>query len=297
MQVISTVVTFQAFVEVTLHIPFPAGHVAPVGITKSSTAEQLVPVFVTQASPHGSHVVVLPTVTVAAFPVSHLSAVLAHAIVTVQLSSLVNTISSPLKAAAQILAQSHQSSHFAPLGIVKFNTAALQVQVLVTQAQVPDSHVVVVHTVIVAAAPSSHFAPCGMVKSNIAAQQVPELHTHTLVHGSHVVTQPTSIVAALPVSHFKSFLAQHNVTVQPLSLVNTISSQQNSASHILAPVAHVQPVAPCGIVKLNIAAQVVPELVIQASLQAAPVHTVPRVIVAASPVSHLSHFRSSIAII
>jgi hypothetical protein len=44
-------------------------------------------------------------------------------------------------------------SPFAPFGIVKLNTAALLVHELVTDALVPGSQVVVVQTLIVAAAP------------------------------------------------------------------------------------------------------------------------------------------------
>lgn len=52
-----------------------------------------------------------------------------------------------------------QVSHLAHLGIVKFRTAAEDVQLLVTQAQVPASHVVVEPTVTVAAVPVSHVSP------------------------------------------------------------------------------------------------------------------------------------------
>ena len=48
-------------------------------------------------------------------------------------------------------------SHLAPLGIVKSNTAAALVPELVTEALVPDSQVVVVQTLIVAASQVSHF--------------------------------------------------------------------------------------------------------------------------------------------
>lgn len=92
---------------------------------KSSIAALLVQLFVTLALVHATHVVVLPTVIVAASPVSHLSP------------------------------WSHWSP-FAPLGIVKFNTAAADVQELVTLALVQGSQVVVDHTVMVAA---SHWSP------------------------------------------------------------------------------------------------------------------------------------------
>lgn len=188
-------------------------------------------------------------------------------------------------------------SHLDHLGIVKFNTAAELVQLLVTQAHVHGSPVVVVHVVTVAAVQSSHLIHCGIVKLSTAAQVVPELVTQTSVHAAHVVTQPTSTVAAAHVSHFSSSLALLRVTVQPLSFVNTMSSPEKAAAQILAPVAPVHHVDPLGIVKLSTAACSSPELVTHTSLHGAPVQTVPTHRVAASPVSHLSHFRSSTAII
>ena len=73
MQVISTVVIFQLFVEVTQAIPFPAGHVHQIGhwshlshfgIPKFNTAASQVQVLVTVAQHHASNVVVVPTVIV-----------------------------------------------------------------------------------------------------------------------------------------------------------------------------------------------------------------------------------------
>ena len=95
-----------------------------------------------------------------------------------------------------------------PLGIQKFNIAALDVPTLVTVAELHGDSVVVVPTVIVAAsqsAPSaqsaqgvqgSHCTPCGIVKFNIAADDVPVLVMATLVPAAHVVTVPTVIVPA-----------------------------------------------------------------------------------------------------
>jgi hypothetical protein len=96
-----------------------------------------------------------------------------------------------------------QVSHLSPLGIVKSNTAAEEVPELVTVADVHASHVVVDHTVIVAAVPVdpvSPFAPLGIVKLNTAAPLVHELVTDALVPGSQVVVVQTLIVAAAPVA-------------------------------------------------------------------------------------------------
>ena len=79
--------------------------------------------------------------------------------------------------------QSCQSAH---LGIVKLNTAAEEVPELVTLAEVPAFQVVVLHTVIVAAA---HVAP---------------------------------VLPVSPLSHFNSVLASVSVTVLESSLVKTI---------------------------------------------------------------------------
>ena len=98
------------------------------------------------------------------------------------------------------------SAHF---GIVKFNTAAELVPELVTLALVPAAHVVVVPTVIVAAAQVlhvSHLSHCGIEKFNTAAVDVPELVTVALEPAAPVVTLPTVIVAAVhgsPCSHLR----------------------------------------------------------------------------------------------
>lgn len=74
----------------------------------------------------------------------------------------VNTKSSPLKAAAQILAQAGHVhpvahvSHLSPLGIVNSKTALEDVQVFTTQAQVPADPVVVDQTLTVAQGQVGH---------------------------------------------------------------------------------------------------------------------------------------------
>jgi hypothetical protein len=92
---------------------------------------------------------------------------------------------------------------------VKSNTAADEVQELVTDAEVQASHVVVLHTVIVAAVPVSHFSHC-----------------------SHC-GQVRVVTAFAKVTVFQS--------VSP----NTISSQLKAAEFILAHVAQVSPCIPC----------------------------------------------------
>ena len=101
--------------------------------------------------------------------------------------------------------------HGVPCGIQKFNTAALDVPTLVTVAELHGDSVVVVPTVILAAAQSapsapsaqgaqvSHCTPCGIVKFNTAAVDVPVLVIATLVPAAPVVTVPTVIVPAGPV--------------------------------------------------------------------------------------------------
>jgi hypothetical protein len=192
-------------------------HFSHCGIVKSNIAALLVHELVTLASVPGSHVVVVQTDIVAAahgLPLSHLShfrSTLASDNVTVCESSLVNTKSSQTNAALTIEAHVLPVSHFAHLGIVKSNIAAEVVPELTTDAEVPASHVVVDHTVIVAAVPVSqvshlshlsHFSHSGIVKFSTAALEVQELVTLAEVQGSHVVVVPTVIVAAVPVSHF-----------------------------------------------------------------------------------------------
>lgn len=162
--VIVTVVVFHALELVTLAIQFPVGHVSPVshlGIPKLNTAAEEVPLLVTVALSQASKVVVVPTLIVAANPVSHLSpfkSTLALVRVTTFQSSSVKSISSPLKAALTIAGQVCPVSHLSPLGIVKLNTAAPLVPTLVTEAEVPAAHVVVDPTAIVAAVPVSPFS-------------------------------------------------------------------------------------------------------------------------------------------
>ena len=188
-------------------------------------------------------------------------------------------------------------SHLSPLGIVKLNTAAEDVPLFVTLAEVPASPVVVVPTLMVAAdhgSPVSHLAPLGIVKLNTAAALVPELVTEALVPGSQVVVVQTLIVAASHVSHFRSILASSRVTVVQSLSQKSISFQLNAAEVTEAQVSQGSPGSPLshlGIVKSNTAALVVQELVTLAELQAAQVVVDHTVIVAAVPVSHFSHLR------
>ena len=120
--VIVTVVVFHTLELVTLEIPLP---VFPLGIVKLNTAALLVPELVTLALVPAAHVDVVPTAIVAA---------------------------------AQSLpsAQSLPATHS---GIVKLNTAALDVPELVTVALEPGAPVVTVPTVIVAAVQGSPCSP------------------------------------------------------------------------------------------------------------------------------------------
>src|SRR5262245_45259179 len=94
--------------------------------------------------------------------------------------------------------------------MVKAKTAADEVPVLMTLADVPGAPVVVVPTVTVAAVPGAPVAPVapgvpvaptsprGMVKLKTAADVVPVLVTLADVPGAPVVVVPTVIVAAAP---------------------------------------------------------------------------------------------------
>jgi hypothetical protein len=70
----------------------------------------------------------------------------------------VNTISSQSNSALTIDAPVSHVSPFSHSGIVKSNTAALDVQEFTTLAELHGVQVVVDHTVIVAAVPVSHFS-------------------------------------------------------------------------------------------------------------------------------------------
>ena len=108
-------------------------------------------------------------------------------------------------------------SPFAPFGIVKLKTAALDVPELVTDALVPGFPVVVVPTAIVAAAPGlpgvpglpwsplGPLSPRGIVKFKTAALADPVLVTDALVPGAPVEVEPTVIAAATPGSPFSPF--------------------------------------------------------------------------------------------
>jgi hypothetical protein len=138
------------------------------------------------------------------------------------------------------------------LGIPKLNTAAEEVPLLVTVALSPASKVVVVPTVIVAAAPAD----------------------------------PGS-----PLSPFKSTLALVRVTTFQSSSVKSISSPLNAALTIAGQVCPVSHLSPLGIVKFRTAALLVPELVTEAEVPAAHVVVDQTLTVAAVPVSPFSHLR------
>lgn len=99
--------------------------------------------------------------------------------------------------------------------MVKSNTAALLVQVLVTVALVQGFPVVVFPTVIVAAAQSSQSVQaihCGILKSNTAFVDVQLFTTVAELQAAQVDTLPIVIVAAaqscqscqgFPCSHFR----------------------------------------------------------------------------------------------
>lgn len=94
-----------------------------------------------------------------------------------------------------------------PLGIPKLKTAALLVPTFVTVAELQAGSVVVVQTVIVAAAqsfpscqsaPAAQVAHSGIPKSKTAADDVQELVTVAKLPAGRVETLPTVIVAADP---------------------------------------------------------------------------------------------------
>lgn len=94
-------------------------------------------------------------------------------------------------------------SQVSPLGIPKFNTAALLVQLLVTVALLQAGNVVVFQTDIVAALQVAQVSPLGIVKSNTALVVVPLFTTLAEVQAHQVVVLHTVIVAAVPGSHFR----------------------------------------------------------------------------------------------
>lgn len=90
-----------------------------------------------------------------------------------------------------------------PFGIVKLNTAADEVQELLTEALVPGFPVVVVQTDIVAALQVAQVSHLGIVKSNTALVVVPLFTTLAEVQAHQVVVLQTVIVAAVPGSPFR----------------------------------------------------------------------------------------------
>jgi hypothetical protein len=125
-----------------------------------------------------------------------------------------------------------------PLGIQKLRIASWLVHTLVTVAELQAGSVVVLHTVIVAAAPSSpstqgsHLAHCGIVKFNTAALDVQELVTLALLHGVPVVVLHTVIVAAAPSS--QSCQGVHGSPLSSSLLANLASSETESKIRILS---------------------------------------------------------------
>ena len=156
-------------------------------------------------------------------------------------------------------------SPFAPLGIVKLNTAAPLVHELVTEALVPGSQVVVVQTVIVAAAPVS---PWGQVRVVLASVKVTvfqsvspktisfqlnaaELILAQVAHVSHcghcspwIPCSPCGHCSPCShCGHVRVVLALARVTVFQSVSQNTISLPLKAAEFILAHVAQVSQVS------------------------------------------------------
>ena len=214
----STVVIFQAFVELTQAIQFQAGqvhqvahvsHLSHFGIPKLNTAALLVHELLTVAEHHASSVVVVPTLIVAAAQVAHVSHfkhVLAPTKAKLQPFVSVNSISSPLKAAAHTLAHVDPVLPVSPLSHFKQIFASVSVTILPSSSVKSISFQL--NAAFIIAAHVSHLQPCGhcgTTKFNTALWQSPELVTHAQLPGAQVVVDPTHTVAALPVSHFSPF--------------------------------------------------------------------------------------------
>ena len=134
---------------------------------------------------------------------------------TVELVSVIVTVVIFQLLELVILAIQFQVAPVAHCGMVKSNTAALLVQVLVTVALVQGFPVVVFPTVIVAAAQSSQSVQaihCGILKSNTAFVDVQLFTTVAELQAAQVDTVPIVIVAAaqscqscqgFPCSHFR----------------------------------------------------------------------------------------------
>lgn len=105
---------------------------------------------------------------------------------------------------------SQLQAQLSPLGIQKLRIASWLVHTLVTVALLQAGSVVVVHTVIVAAAqsfpscqsaPGAQVAHSGIPKFKTAADDVQELVTVAELQAGRVDTLPTVIVAAEPSAH------------------------------------------------------------------------------------------------
>lgn len=122
----------------------------------------------------------------------------------------VNTKSSPLNAAAQILAQAahvHQVSHLSHL---RQSLASVRVTTL------PSSSVKSISSPLNSALTIagqvchvSHLSPLGIVKHNTAALVVQQLVTQAEVQAAQVVVPQTLTVAAVHVSHFSHFRLEY----------------------------------------------------------------------------------------
>src|ERR1022692_1554118 len=117
--------------------------------------------------------------------------------------------------------------------------------------------------------PCDPVVPCGIVKLNVAALLLPEFITTAVVPGAPVTVLPTAIVAAAPLTPVAPC-----GPVAPVAPVGPV-----------APCTPVGPVVPCGIVKLKIAADVVPLLFTEAACPGPAVLVVPTLTVAAVPVA------------
>jgi hypothetical protein len=221
-QVISTVVIFQAFVEVTQAIQFQAGHVhqvaqvsplSPFGIPKLNTAALLVHELLTVAQHQASNVVVVHTLTVAAAHVAHVShfkQVLASVSVTTHQLVSVKSILFQLKAAAQMLGHVGHVQPVSPLSHFKQTFAQLKVTTF------PSSSVKSISspfrsalTIAGQVCHVSHLSPLGIVKHNTAALVVQQLVTQADVQAAQVVVPQTLTVAAVHVSHFSHFRLEY----------------------------------------------------------------------------------------
>lgn len=103
------------------------------------------------------------------------------------------------------------------------------------------------------------------MKLNVAADVLPELVTDAVLPGAPVVVVPTVTVAAAPL-----------VPAAPVAPCGPVGPTG-------PPLGPIGPVGPCGTTKLNVAAELEPELVTEAVDPGAPVVVVPTVMVAAAP--------------